>query len=173
MHKEQKIFCNEVRSNNSLHFKNRDVLDVGSLDINGNNRYLFERCAYTGLDIIKGRNVDIVQPICQYASSCGVLYDVVISTEMLEHDKEWKESVLAMYSLVKKGGLLLVTCATTGRPEHGTSKNKPKDSPATNDYYQNISSEMFLEAIKGLGFTFSRISINKESHDLYFYGIKA
>jgi hypothetical protein len=48
------------------YFIDKCVLDVGSLDINGNNRYLFDNCEYTGLDIGEGPNVDIVMPIHEY-----------------------------------------------------------------------------------------------------------
>ena len=30
------------------------------IDVNGNNRSLFEKCDYVGLDVIEGNNVDIV-----------------------------------------------------------------------------------------------------------------
>ena len=59
-HEEQKIFLESVKSKFSEKFKNCRVLDIGSLDINGNNRFLFENYEYIGLDIGEGNNVDIV-----------------------------------------------------------------------------------------------------------------
>ena len=40
------------------------VLDVGSQDINGSYRPIFEAMnwSYTGLDVCRGKNVDIVAP---------------------------------------------------------------------------------------------------------------
>ena len=59
-HPEQAVFCNSVKNQFSQKFSNADVLDIGSLDINGNNRYLFSNCTYTGVDIGQGKNVDVV-----------------------------------------------------------------------------------------------------------------
>ena len=41
-------------------FSNKKVLDVGSGDINGNNRFLFDNCDYNGNDVIHASNVTIV-----------------------------------------------------------------------------------------------------------------
>ena len=54
-HIEQIIFCIKVKNMFPSYFKNIDVLDVGSLDLNGSNRYLFENCRYTGIDIGPGK----------------------------------------------------------------------------------------------------------------------
>jgi len=92
---------------------------------------------------------------------------------MLEHDENWAGSLTRMAELVKDDGMLLFTCATTGRPEHGTKRTTPQDSPATTDYYLNITEEM-VRSIPGFldQFKFYRFSVNNESHDLQFYGIK-
>jgi hypothetical protein len=50
-HQEQKDFCLSVKEFMPDFFKGVSVLDIGSLDINGNNRYLFENYDYTGIDI--------------------------------------------------------------------------------------------------------------------------
>jgi hypothetical protein len=170
VHKEQSDFCLEVKTMFPTSFNGVYVLDVGSLDINGNNRYLFEKSNYLGIDIIKGKNVDVVMPIHEY--KIDKKFDTVISTEMLEHDIFWKESIYTMYNLLKGDGLLVITCATTGRKEHGTLKSEPKASPATPNYYKNITKEMFEEVVGELGFSSHYIQINNISHDLYFYGIK-
>jgi hypothetical protein len=60
MHKEAKDFMTFVKSALGDYFKNKIVLDVGSGDINGNNRYLFENCTYYGNDVIEAKNVTIV-----------------------------------------------------------------------------------------------------------------
>jgi hypothetical protein len=57
---------------------------------------------------------------------------------MLEHNKYRKESLQNMYDLLEDRGVLVLTCATTGRAEHGTTRTSVKDSPYTTDYYMNI-----------------------------------
>jgi len=170
MHKEQKIFCESVKSLFPYYFTDVEVIDAGSMDINGNNRYLFSNYRYTGVDIILGKNVDVVCNIHEFDPIREP--DIIISTEMLEHDKYWKQSISHMYDMVRAGGLLLITCATTGRKEHGTHHHNEMDSPATLSYYRNISRQMFENRIADLPFEVYSLQENKNTHDLYFWGIK-
>jgi 2-polyprenyl-3-methyl-5-hydroxy-6-metoxy-1,4-benzoquinol methylase len=82
--------------------------------------------------------VDIIQDIKDHDKH----YDIVISTEMLEHNKTRDLALKNMYKLADK--MLIVTCANINRKEHGTTRTNPKDSPATTDYYKNISKEDIL-----------------------------
>jgi SAM-dependent methyltransferase len=171
-HKEQIDFCNSVKQKYSELFTNCKVLDIGSLDINGNNRYLFTNTDYTGIDIGKGNNVDIVCSGHLFKSANK--FDIIISTECLEHDKYWKETLLNAYNLLNKDGLLLISCAAPGRDEHGTSTHASECSPFTNDYYKNISEEDFKQVFE-LDKCFSEYELkeaHETMHDLYFYGIK-
>ena len=77
----------------------------------------------------------------------------------------------------KPGGLVVMTCATTGRPEHGTERSLPQDSPLTLakgwSYYKNLTEQDFKEAFNFNPFFKEwEFSANKEACDLYFYGIK-
>lgn len=182
-HVAQKQFCESVKARFPEFFKNVKVLDVGSMDINGNNRYLFEGGKYFGLDIGPGPNVDIVKPVHIFekelnpkiAKVTGLVekFDVVISCEMLEHDQYFNESVTAMVNLVRKGGLLIITAAGEDRPEHGTTANLPDNSPHTNNYYQNIIEKQLAKALSvKKSFTDWDIICNAIDKDIYFWGIK-
>lgn len=174
-HPEQQVFCLSVKKKYPKFFKGVDVLDVGSLDINGNNRYLFEDYTYTGIDVGEGRNVDIVSKGHEF--NPGKQYDVVISTECFEHDMHWKSTISNCINLVKSKGLFIFTCATTGRQEHGTKRTTPQDSPLSHDmfgdYYMNLT-EYDIRQIQGFDNSFSemKFSTNNNTKDLYFYGIK-
>lgn len=170
MHKEVKEYFDSVKAAYPFYFSNAKVLDCGSLDINGNNRYLFTDCDYIGIDIVEGKNVDIVTKVHEFLNGLISVYDVVISSEMLEHDKHWKESLQNMFRLVKPNGLLLFTAAGTGREEHGTTRTKPKDSPLTNDYYLNVTKQMVSEALVLKNFT--KFELIEKDTDIRFYGIK-
>ena len=160
-------------------FINKTVLDVGSGDINGNNRYLFEECIYDGNDVIEAKNVTIVSKTKDLNFN-NEHFDTIISTECFEHDPEYKDSLLKICSLLKKGGLFVFTCASTGRPEHGTRRTTPQDSfgtrgnlPEMQDYYKNLTREdihnvLQLDNIFHCWDTY----FNSNSHDLYFVGIK-
>lgn len=174
-HPEQATFCTSVKTKYPQYFNNVNVLDIGSLDINGNNRYLFENYTYVGVDLGEGRNVDVVSKGHEYKP--GIQYDVVISTECFEHDQHWQDTILNCIELTKPGGMFMFTCATTGRQEHGTSRTTPQDSPFTHtmfsNYYRNLT-EHDVRQIPGFDENFSEFgfSTNNNTKDLYFYGIK-
>jgi SAM-dependent methyltransferase len=171
-HQSQIDFMLSVKSRLPQRFQNCRVLDIGSLDLNGNNRYLFENYKYLGVDIGYGNNVDLVCPGHKVMDGEG--FDVVISTECLEHDEYWIETLTNMVNLTKKDGLVLLSCATTGRPEHGTEGTSPADSPFTKNYYRNISTDDIQAAIN-IPLIFKQYelkTITDPSCDLYFWGIK-
>lgn len=174
-HNQQKEFCLSVQQRFPNRFINCDILDVGSLDINGNNRYLFTNYKYTGIDIGEGNNVDVVSKAHEFTSDKK--FDIVISTECFEHDMHYRESIKNCIELLHSGGLFLFTCATTGRPEHGTSRSADWASPYShiqfNDYYKNLTEQDIREILRIEDvFDEFEFSENKESCDLYFWGIK-
>jgi len=174
-HVQQIEYVNSIKSNYPNYFKNTKVLEVGSLDINGSVRTFFEDCDYTGIDLGEGNGVDIV---CEGQNFPGEsdCYDVVISCECFEHNPYWVETFENMYRMCKPTGLIVMTCATTGRKEHGTSRTSPRKSPLTVakgwDYYKNLTQEDFRNTMN-FDETFSKyeFSENTKSSDLYFFGI--
>ena len=177
-HLEQVEYCSKVKNKFPEWFTNKFVLDVGSLDINGNNQYLFNNCPYLGLDIGEGRNVDIVSKGHELNLPDNT-FDVIISTECFEHDMYYEKTLRNIYRMLKPGGFFIFTCATTGRPEHGTRRTTPEDAfllPDSNnwsDYYKNLTQKDF-ESIFDFNTEFSEIyfETNDKSHDIYFYGFK-
>lgn len=168
MHKAVKIYCSRILAKFPSMFNNKDVLDCGSLDINGNNRYLFTNCRHTGIDIVDGKNVDVVCRLHKYIT--GKQFDVIISTEMLEHDSFLEKSLQRMFQLLKPGGLLLLTAAGYGREEHGTTAMHPGDSPLTHDYYKNLDPADFYKNLPLEQFSWYEISY--KGTDIRFTGIK-
>lgn len=170
-HQQQREFLLKIRSIFPDKFNNCNVLDIGSLDINGNNRYLFKNYTYTGIDIGPGKNVDIVCRGHEFTTS--ELFDIVISTECFEHDEFYHLTIPNAAMLTKPNGMLLFTCATSGRLEHGTSINHPESSPYTHYYYKNLT-EFDIRNCLDLDRLFSQYAFetNDESNDLYFFGIK-
>lgn len=170
MHTEPHEFFKELKENYPVYFKEKNVLEVGSLDINGSIRSLFEDCNYLGIDIGEGPGVDRVIAIHNLHEHGR--YHIVASTEMLEHDKYWRQSLISMYDNLKSGGMLVVTCAGPSRQEHGTTRTTPGDSPFTNDWYRNISIEDFHDVLPVSMFEDSYIAYLRNSADLVFWGIK-
>ena len=144
-HKEQSDYIASLKVKFPLAFSGERTLEVGSLNINGTVRNAFTSSEYVGVDVGEGPGVDIVIGGHEYDSSS--LFDCCISCECFEHNPFWKETFLNMIRLCKSGGLVVFTCATTGRPEHGTERTTPQDSPLTVargwSYYLNLTEEDF------------------------------
>lgn len=187
MHEEQVDFCKSIKNRFPEFFKNKRVLDVGSLSVNGDNRYLFYNCEYIGVDVAPGKNVDVVTPGHLYDAPDGS-FDFVISTECFEHDMFYKQTMKNIIRLLKSGGMFMFTCAAPGREEHGTARTRPEDSPLTSsineewsNYYHNVS-EKDLEEALDLQEIFSdyfvdehheiKLAPTRYINDLYFWGIK-
>ena len=59
----------------------------------------------------------------------------------------WRETFVNMHRMTRPGGIVAFTCASRGRLEHGTTRTRPFDSPASLaigwDYYRNLNREDF------------------------------
>jgi SAM-dependent methyltransferase len=105
-------------------FENKRVLEVGSKYVNGSIRPLIERFThpkeYIGVDIEPGKYVDIVLPAEKLVEYFGEeAFDVVISTELLEHVEDWKLVITNIKRVLKRGGYLYITTRSYGFPYHG------------------------------------------------------
>ncbi len=171
MHAAVVTFCESVKARFPRAFEGGRVLDCGSLDINGNNRYLFDGCEYRGIDVGEGRNVDSVSLIHEWDGDDGE-YDTIISTECFEHDMHLRKSLARIGELIKPGGLFLFTCATTGRSEHGTSRRSKADAPLlagdAADYYRNVTEDMIADLFDD----WHEAIFQTVGTDLQFWGIR-
>lgn len=100
-----KCFVEEyLNKNNEL-----DILDVGSYDVNGTYKPLFQnpKWKYSGLDIVEGPNVDIVSRSA-YDFGLDKQFDVVVSGNCLEHvEAPWKW-IKEVYNATKSGGVICI-----------------------------------------------------------------
>lgn len=169
-HKEQTDFVEKVKNIYPEYFKDKTVLECGSMDINGSVRIFFENCEYTGIDLGEGVGVDIVANASLFKSEKH--FDTIISCEMLEHSRTWKADLINMFQLLNPSGLLIITAASTTRHEHGTTDNQAWASPHTNDWYKSITSEMFSSALSPKDFYTYYLNDDLIKEDIQFYGIK-
>lgn len=169
-HPQQMQFVTRTRLRFIDHFANTKVLEVGSYNINGSVREFFiEPTMYVGLDLAPGKDVDVVCNGADYRSD--TLFDVVVSTECFEHDSRWDETFANMIRLCRSGGLVLFTCASHGRQEHGTPRTTPQDSALATEYYRNLNVIDFEDASDLVEY-FSCYSFEVCGADLYFWGVK-
>ena len=176
-HREQRDFCLSVKRKFPECFTEKTVLDVGSGDVNGNNNRFFSSCFVLGNDVAIGPNVSLIC-FAHELPFVDEFFDTIISTECFEHDRHYVKTLKSIVRMLKSGGLFVFTCATTGRLEHGTSKNKPYQAFSTRivgleDYYANVTEKDIRESILiDEVFEDYVFSVNDDHHDLYFWGVK-
>ena len=175
-HVEQQLFLSHCIRRHSQFERVGKVLEVGSYDVNGSLRGSLDVDTYIGVDLLQGPGVDVVG--FGHEVDLGTAqFDVAFAGEVFEHDPHFLKTFENLIRHVRPGGLVLFTCATKGRPEHGTRRTDLTDSPGTQsvglDYYKNVSKSDF-KSFTGLkqfsSFAFYRNGINA---DLYFWGIKS
>jgi len=195
MHKEQITYLNKIKEKFPEAFKDRKVLDIGSFNVNGNEKPWFENCDFIGLDLLPGPGVDVACPANEYDAPNNT-FDTIISCECWEHNPYYKESIMNAIRMLKSGGYFIWTCATTGRPVHGTKtqdeidrkNNKTSQGNSVenwktmpnverenwdNEYYKNIT-ESDIREFCNLDKIFELYEFEVELNhcDLYFWGIK-
>jgi SAM-dependent methyltransferase len=96
------------------------ILDVGSYDVNGSYKDLFDplRFQYTGLDMAAGPNVDLVpKSPYHWRELAEDSFDAVISGQALEHIEFFWLVVAEMVRVTREGGLVCIV-VPRGFDEH-------------------------------------------------------
>jgi len=183
-HIEQARWAHSLKKRFPQYFKNTRVLEIGSLNINGSDRRFFENCEYIGLDLVAGKDVDVICVAHEY--NPGKLFDVVLSNSSLEHDIYYQLTLKKMVNLVRPGGLLYISVPNSWA-EHGTKRNHPDDSGTTKmgedweNYYKNLEIEDITNTIDlnlfklygiEMEMCFYRNGVTELGKDLRFWGIK-
>ena len=108
MHKE--AYQEMSKALDAVNGKALNVLDVGSLDINGSYKPLVigRGWDYTGLDIQPGRSVDIVADDPFNYPIPDEAYDLVISGSTMEHVTAVWRWVPELVRVLKPGGTLII-----------------------------------------------------------------
>ncbi len=103
--------------------KDKDIIEIGSLDVNGSLRSHVAKYSprkYIGVDIFEGPGVDVV---CDAHDLLNRFpresFDMVLSTEALEHVYDWRKVISNMKALLKPNGVLLITTRSIGDNYHG------------------------------------------------------
>lgn len=176
-HPEQVGFLKTVSEANITLLENGKILEIGSYDVNGSMRSIFDTCSqYVGVDLREGPGVDVIG----FGHEVDFLsnnFDMTVSGECFEHDPNWVKTLNNMIRMTRPGGIVAFTCASEGRPEHGTKRTDAEDSPGTQsvglDYYQNLTVQDIVDNVN-LEDNFSSwgFAYLPTTFDLYFAGIK-
>jgi len=136
------------------------VLEIGSRNVNGTPRPLFDGCAlYLGIDPRAGSGVDHIVRAGDYDGHAN--YDFVITAETLEH-ADAREIVECAWRSLKPGGLLVLTAATEGREPHS---NDGVLGTFPHEYYGNIGREQLAQLLGEWDVV--RLEVNDAHHDIY------
>jgi SAM-dependent methyltransferase len=177
MSTEQELeFVQIVKNHLPRYFSGTQVIEMGSLDINGSVRNLFEPARYVGVDLGPGPGVDVCVP-AQLVGEPSGSFDCAISASSFEHNPFWLETFVNMLRLVRDGGLVLFTCASIGYREHGTRRSAPESSPLTVglgwDYYRNLTERDFTHRLDLARWCSDwRFLVDHETYCLYFVALR-
>jgi SAM-dependent methyltransferase len=103
-----------------LHDSELKIIDIGSQDVNGSYKPLFQNhnLHYTGADIVKGENVDLViKNMYNWRNIKSSSYDVAISGQTFEHIEYFWFTIMELARILKTGGLCCVVAPSSGE-EH-------------------------------------------------------
>lgn len=139
MHPTVLEFTERVVKEHNLNTSDTNVLIVGSLDVNGSVRPYFDKAKVVGIDLFEGEGVDYVMDAhhlldipniwtlfgIAHSEPTYQTFDVVVCTEMLEHDSEFWTTLWNIGVLLRPGGYFILT-ARGARPgvegvRHGES----------------------------------------------------
>jgi len=124
--------------------KDKYTLEVGSRNVNGSVRELFSG-VYFGVDMVEGYGVNEVMNAHDLKLPDNE-FEVVVSTEMLEHDSEFWQSMKEMGRVLKPGGHLIITARGNGFPEHSWPSDYYRFMPESTKVLIELAGCEFLES---------------------------
>lgn len=136
------------------------VLEVGAYNVNGSVRPLFAGAHYHGIDVRAGPGVDEVVDVLEYTPTKK--YDIIVTTEMLEHCHAWPAVIAALRKAAKKNTTLIITCATNPRAPHGVDGGM-----VGTEYYENINADDLRTVLETEGWGDVALTLDKSRGDLY------
>lgn len=168
MHASIQVWVGQIREASPDHFApGVRVLEYGSRNINGGVRgYFPDAQEYVGIDFYDGPGVDWVGVAHEYVHPVGG-FDTVITTETLEHDPHWRDTLAHAYRNLRPGGLLVMTCAGPRRPAHNHD-----DSPIPG-YYANLHTQEVRDHLESLGeWDHLDVFLHRRDLDLHCVGVR-
>jgi len=135
------------------------VLEFGARYINGGVRdVITPHEHWCGVDICDGADVDVVANAATVDVEPGT-WDVVVSTELLEHTPEGEAIVANAHRHLRPGGWFVATMAGPGRPVHsaaGLSRLEP------GEHYGNVDPSDLRAWLHVAGFETFKVDVMRD-----------
>ena len=116
-----------VNNLNRREVEGKNVLEVGSYNVNGSLRPVIEMRnpnQYTGTDFQEGPGVDVICTAGKLVKKFGKnSFDIVISSDTLEHILDWRGAISNIKRVCKAGGILIISVPSIGFPYHSYPHN--------------------------------------------------
>lgn len=175
-----------------MHGRVPRVLDVGGADVNGTVHPEIRRVGDPGavidvVDVEEGPGVTIVGDASTLKFWLDIEtaiagnpsltvpptmppYDLVISTETLEHVENWEMIVRGAHAALRSGGWFVGTCASVGRRPHGA---RGEHDPGPEEWYENVDPTYLIYELLGcfrggVVVEYSRLPEYPTTNDLYW-----
>jgi len=118
VHQGNRDWLKSVREKYPEHFKDAQVLEIGSYNVNGTARdYFKDAKRYVGVDCCKGKCVDIVCKATETKFKPGE-FDTLVYLSVFEHDPIWRAGFEHNLPWVRTGGLILICFGAEGNLPH-------------------------------------------------------
>jgi len=116
--------------------------------------------------VVAGKNVDLVAPAHTLTFRSG-FFDTIISTEALEHDLHWVDTLRNWLSHVGEWRALRAHLCRQGRAEHGRSAAS-QSAPGLpwSWYYRNLDECDIRMAFGNVETMFQRVHVRTQRRDL-------
>lgn len=144
-------------------------LDLGGRDVNGTVHGLFPDIEWTVLDRVEHPSVDIVADVTKWWPERAA-WDLVVSTETIEHVEQWQKIIKAAHRALVPGGYLIVTGGSTGRGPHSCTGVVPVPE---GEWYGNVPPQNLYAVAEMAGFPCPYVEYNPDPHfDVYMLAQK-
>ncbi|MGH9214068.1 MAG: class I SAM-dependent methyltransferase [Acidimicrobiales bacterium] len=123
------------------------VLEVGSYDENGSVQELLAPARVVGIDMRNGPRVDIVA-LGAALPFPDATFDMVVSTELLEHDRTFWTTLQEIGRVLRSGGDFLLTARGNGFMPHAFPEDYWRFMPSAGPLLLDIVGADVVETIE-------------------------
>lgn len=138
------------------------ILDIGGQNVNGTVHDYFPNATILTLDL---ENADIIADARTWEPT--EQFEIVIATEVFEHVEDWPAIIATARKALVDTGVLLTTCASTGRKIHGATGAR---KPAPGEWYGNVDPDELADELIN-HFSACEVRFQEKPGDAYAWAI--